>query len=55
MGRGRGKGKKRTAIATREDQASGEEEKIPSYRKRGRPQKTPKDEIEEEEEAVTYH
>jgi len=50
MGRGRGKGKKQTAIATREDPGSGEEEKIPAYRRRGRPQKPLKDEIEEEEE-----
>lgn len=52
MGRGRGKGKKQTAVATREDQASGEEEKIPLHRKRGRPQKPPKDEIEEQEEVL---
>lgn len=50
MGRGRGKGKKQTAIATREDPGSGEEDKIPAYRRRGRPQKPLKDEIEEEEE-----
>lgn len=52
MGRGRGKGKKQTAIATREDPGSGEEEKIPAYRRRGRPQKPLKDEIEEEDEDV---
>lgn len=51
MGRGRGKGKKPTVIATRNDPAgSGEEEKIPTYRKRGRPQKTSKDDMEEEED-----
>ncbi|KAK2976126.1 hypothetical protein RJ640_010661 [Escallonia rubra] len=48
MGRGRGKGKKQTLIASREDNGSGEEEKIP-IKRRGRPQKTLKDEIEEEE------
>lgn len=49
MGRGRGKGKKQNAVASREDPGSGEEEKIPAYRRRGRPQKPLKDEIEEEE------
>ena len=47
MGRGRGKGKKQSVC---EDIGSGEEEKIP-VRRRGRPQKPLKDEIEEEEEA----
>ncbi|KAA8516999.1 hypothetical protein F0562_017183 [Nyssa sinensis] len=50
MGRGRGKGKKQTPIAALEDPGSGEEEKIPKYKRRGRPQKPLKDEIEEEEE-----
>ncbi|KAK9289618.1 hypothetical protein L1049_007775 [Liquidambar formosana] len=49
MGRGRGKGKKQNVIATREDPGSGEEEKIPAYKRRGRPQKPLKDDIEEEE------
>lgn len=48
MGRGRGKGKKQTILATRED-GSGEEEKMP-VKRRGRPTKALKDEIEEEEE-----
>ncbi|KAF5941314.1 hypothetical protein HYC85_022481 [Camellia sinensis] len=48
MGRGRGKGKKQTTIAARDEAGSGEEEKIPPYRRRGRPQKPLKDEIEEE-------
>lgn len=48
MGRGRGKGKKQSV---HEDLGSGEEEKIP-VRKRGRPQKSSKDEIGEEEEEV---
>ncbi|THG22984.1 hypothetical protein TEA_008406 [Camellia sinensis var. sinensis] len=48
MGRGRGKGKKFSA-ANHEDAGSGEEEKIPVQKKRGRPQKPLKDEIDEEE------
>lgn len=51
MGRGRGKGKKQPVLATREDAGSGEEEKIPPYKRRGRPQKPLKDDIEDEEEA----
>lgn len=49
MRRGRGKGKKQSA-STREDRGSGDEEKIPAYRRRGRPQKPMKDDFEEEEE-----
>lgn len=49
MGRGRGKGKKQSSISAREDTGSGEEEKIP-VRRRGRPQKPLRDDIEEEEE-----
>lgn len=49
MRRGRGKGKKQCA-STREDRGSGDEEKIPAYRRRGRPQKPMKDDFEEEEE-----
>ncbi|XP_059646372.1 uncharacterized protein LOC132292695 [Cornus florida] len=49
MGRGRGKGKKQAVVAAHEDTGSGEEEKIPTYRRRGRPQKPLKDEIKEEE------
>ncbi|KAG2309478.1 hypothetical protein Bca4012_081508 [Brassica carinata] len=49
MRRGRGKGRKQSASA-REDRGSGEEEKIPAYRRRGRPQKPMKDDFEEEEE-----
>ncbi|KAL7168907.1 hypothetical protein ACSBR2_034022 [Camellia fascicularis] len=52
MGRGRGKGKKQTTIAARDEAGSGEEEKIPPYRRRGRPQKPLKDEIEEEAENI---
>ncbi|PIN20008.1 hypothetical protein CDL12_07333 [Handroanthus impetiginosus] len=47
MGRGRGKGKKQSAVAARDDNGSGEDEKLP-VRRRGRPQKPLKDEIEEE-------
>lgn len=48
MGRGRGKGKKLT-INNQEDAGSGEEEKIPAQKRRGRPLKPLKDEIDEEE------
>ncbi|CAO2837220.1 unnamed protein product [Amaranthus hypochondriacus] len=48
MGRGRGKGKKLT-IASHDDPGSGEEEKIPAQKRRGRPQKPLKDEIDDEE------
>ncbi|XP_052174490.1 uncharacterized protein LOC127789595 [Diospyros lotus] len=51
MGRGRGKGKKQSTLAYREDPGSGEEEKTPPHKRRGRPQKPLKDEIEEEERA----
>jgi len=47
MGRGRGKGKKQSVIA--EDPGSGEEDKVPAYRRRGRPLKSLTDEIEEVE------
>ncbi|KAJ1396023.1 hypothetical protein SESBI_32852 [Sesbania bispinosa] len=47
MGRGRGKGKKQPVIA--EDPGSGEEDKVPPYRRRGRPVKPLTDEIEEVE------
>lgn len=47
MGRGRGKGKKLT-VTNHDDPGSGEEEKIPAQKKRGRPQKPLKDEIDEE-------
>lgn len=48
MGRGRGKAKKLTV--SNHDDASGEEEKIPAQKRRGRPQKPLKDEIDEEED-----
>ncbi|GAB4851546.1 hypothetical protein Ancab_030949 [Ancistrocladus abbreviatus] len=46
MGRGKGKGKKQTA---RDDADSGEEEKFPAHKRRGRPQKPLKNEMEDEE------
>ncbi|GER39919.1 metal tolerance protein [Striga asiatica] len=48
MGRGRGKGKKQSPIA-REDSASFEDEKLPMKR-RGRPLKAMKDELEDDDE-----
>ncbi|KAL8159460.1 hypothetical protein V2J09_000997 [Rumex salicifolius] len=48
MGRGRGKGKKLT-VTSHEDAGSGEEEKIPIQKRRGRPQKPMKDDINEDE------
>ncbi|XP_042004641.1 uncharacterized protein LOC121753409 [Salvia splendens] len=49
MGRGRGKGKKQTALAACDDTGSGEDEKLP-VRRRGRPQKPMKDDFEEGDE-----
>lgn len=51
MGRGRGKAKKHTVIVVREDPGSGGEEKVPGYRRRGRPQKPLNDDVQREEEA----
>ncbi|CAI0555699.1 unnamed protein product [Linum tenue] len=48
MGRGRGKGKRLT-VSNHDDAGSGEEEKIPAQKRRGRPQKPLKDEFDEEE------
>ncbi|PON81037.1 rho GTPase-activating gacO-like protein [Trema orientale] len=50
MGRGRGKGKKHTVIVVREDPGSGGDEKVPAYRRRGRPQKPLNDDVQQEEE-----
>lgn len=47
MGRGRGKGRKLTGLS-HEDQASGGEEVIVAYRRRGRPLKVLKDEVNKE-------
>ncbi|XP_054825758.1 uncharacterized protein LOC129323183 [Prosopis cineraria] len=47
MGRGRGKGKKQRVTSKQEETGSGEEERIPAYRRRGRPQKPLKDETED--------
>ncbi|XP_077227629.1 uncharacterized protein LOC143860717 [Tasmannia lanceolata] len=49
MGRGRGKGKKLTAVASHDEPGSGAEESLPAYKRRGRPQKPLKDEVDEEE------
>ncbi|KAL2470495.1 hypothetical protein Adt_38631 [Abeliophyllum distichum] len=47
MGRGRAKGKK-LSVTNQDDPGSGEEEKIPAQKRRGRPQKSLKDEIDED-------
>ncbi|OMO63054.1 hypothetical protein CCACVL1_22507 [Corchorus capsularis] len=49
MRRGRGKAKKQTVVSSHEDPGSGEDEKIPAFKRRGRPQKQLKDDIEEDE------
>ncbi len=51
MGRGRGKGKKFT-VTSHDDPGSGEEEKIPAQKRRGRPQKLLIDEIDEDIEKM---
>ncbi|CAL9111751.1 unnamed protein product [Musa textilis] len=48
MGRGKGKGKKLTLATGNEDQGSGDEEAIPAYKRRGRPQRPLKDDIDED-------
>ncbi|CAL0332466.1 unnamed protein product [Lupinus luteus] len=48
MGRGRGKGKKLT-VANHNDAGSGEDEKVPMQKRRGRPQKPLKDDFDENE------
>ncbi|GMJ02307.1 hypothetical protein like AT3G57930 [Hibiscus trionum] len=49
MRRGRGKAKRQNVVSSLDDQGSGEDEKIPAYKRRGRPQKQMKDDIEEDE------
>ncbi|MBA0793315.1 hypothetical protein Gohar_017731 [Gossypium harknessii] len=49
MRRGRGKAKKQNVVSSLEDPGSGEDEKIPAYKRRGRPQKQMKDDIDEDE------
>ncbi|PIA53393.1 hypothetical protein AQUCO_00900162v1 [Aquilegia coerulea] len=49
MGRGRGKGKKLTAVSSHDDTGSGGEEILPAHKRRGRPQKPLKDDIDDEE------
>lgn len=51
MGRGRGKGRKQSAAADHDDIGSGEDEKLP-MRRRGRPLKPLKGEVEEEDKTV---
>ncbi|KAE9585964.1 hypothetical protein Lal_00009965 [Lupinus albus] len=48
MGRGRGKGKKLT-VTNHNDAGSGEDEKVPMQKRRGRPQKPLKDDFDVEE------
>ncbi|CAL9091875.1 unnamed protein product [Musa hybrid cultivar] len=52
MGRGRGKGKKSTMVTGNEDPGSGGEEVLPTYKRRGRPQKPLKDESDDETEKI---
>ncbi|KAI3822901.1 hypothetical protein L1987_10502 [Smallanthus sonchifolius] len=52
MVRGRGKGKKFTLTNNNDDPASGEDEKIPSQKRRGRPQKPLMEEVEEDVEKI---
>merc|ERR1739841_133740 len=49
MGRGRGKGKKLTVSTSHDDPESGGEEVLPTYKRRGRPQKPFKDDVDEED------
>ncbi|KAM0941508.1 hypothetical protein DsansV1_C16g0139401 [Dioscorea sansibarensis] len=49
MGRGRGKGKKLTVVTGHDDPGSGGEEPIPTFKRRGRPQKPLKDGIDEDD------
>ncbi|GMI64719.1 hypothetical protein like AT3G57930 [Hibiscus trionum] len=49
MRRGRGKAKKQNVVSSFDDPGSGEDEKIPAYKRRGRPQKQMKDDIDEDE------
>ncbi|KAJ6813370.1 uncharacterized protein M6B38_143765 [Iris pallida] len=46
--RGRGKGKKLPVVTSHEDPGSGGEEPLPAYKRRGRPQKPLKDDIDED-------
>ncbi|KAJ8900116.1 hypothetical protein K2173_024232 [Erythroxylum novogranatense] len=56
MGRGRGKGKKQTLIASHENNGHDEEENFPTYKIRGKSIKPMKEEIGEEElEKIEEH
>ncbi|CAL0324043.1 unnamed protein product [Lupinus luteus] len=48
MGRGRGKGKK-LSVTNNDDVGSGEDEKVPVQKRRGRPQKPLKDDFDEDD------
>ncbi|KAE8697784.1 NADPH-dependent thioredoxin reductase 3-like [Hibiscus syriacus] len=48
MRRGRGKAKKQNVVSSLDDPGSGVDEKIPAYKRRGRPQKQ-KDDFDEDE------
>lgn len=53
MRRGRGKGRKFSAVISHEDAGSGREESLSSHKRRGRPQKPLKEEpVEEEVEKI---
>ncbi|KAE8731173.1 NADPH-dependent thioredoxin reductase 3-like [Hibiscus syriacus] len=49
MRRGRAKAKKQNVVSSLDDPGSGEDEKIPAYKRRGRPQKQTRDDIDEDE------
>ncbi|XP_021770400.1 uncharacterized protein LOC110734538 [Chenopodium quinoa] len=51
MVRGRGKGKKQTAVTAHNDVENAKDENIPASKRRGRPQKPLKDEVEDVESA----
>ncbi|RZS13317.1 hypothetical protein BHM03_00044890 [Ensete ventricosum] len=53
MGRGRGKGKKLTMVTGNEDPGSGGEEVLPTYKRRGRPQKPLKGESDDDDDDET--
>ncbi|KAE8726599.1 NADPH-dependent thioredoxin reductase 3-like [Hibiscus syriacus] len=46
---GRGKAKKQNVVSSLDDPASGEDEKLPAYKRRGRPQKQTRDDVDEDE------
>lgn len=52
MGRGRGKAKKSTTATNNEDLGSGEEEKLPTQKRRGRPTKPLKEDMDEHDDVA---